>query len=137
MIRTLQKMGGIAALIQAATCVVGVALMFTLPGFAEDVEPIQRVAFLADNEAIMYMANLFVYVVAGVFLVVLALAVYERLKAGSPRGVRAPRRLSGGWLEGSMSRSVWLVSFRARRANAGRQAAVPPLTPRWRGGAER
>jgi hypothetical protein len=47
------------------------------------------------------MANLFVYVVAGVFLVVLALAVYERLKAGSPRGGRAPRRLSGGWLEGS------------------------------------
>jgi hypothetical protein len=83
MIPTLQKMGGIAALIQAATYVVGVALMFTLPGFAEDVEPIQRVAFLADNRAIPYLANLFIYVVAGIFLAVLALAVYERLEAGS------------------------------------------------------
>lgn len=83
MMKNLQKLGGIAALIQAATYVVGVVLMFTLSGFAEDVEPIQRVPFLAHNQAITYMANLFIYVVAGIFLVVLALALYERLKAAS------------------------------------------------------
>ena len=77
---TLQKMGGIAALIQAATYVVGVVLMFTLSGFAENVAPIQRVPILAHNQAITYIANLFIYVVAGIFLVVLALALYERLK---------------------------------------------------------
>ncbi len=90
MTNNLQKMGGVAALIQAATYVVSVALMFTLlaPGFAEDVEPIQKVAFLADNQAITYIWNLFIYVVAGVCLVVLALALYERLKAGSPAMVQ-------------------------------------------------
>jgi hypothetical protein len=42
------------------------------------------VAFLANNQAIMYAWSLIIYVVFGVFLVVLALALHERLKAGSP-----------------------------------------------------
>lgn len=86
MMKTLQKMAGIAALIEAATYVVGIALYFTLlaPSFAEDVAPVQRVALLTANQAITYRWNLIVYVVAGAFLVVLALALYERLKARSP-----------------------------------------------------
>jgi len=50
----LQKMGGVAALIMAATFVVGIALLFTLlvPAgyFAADVDPVQNAAFLADNQ---------------------------------------------------------------------------------------
>ena len=82
----LQKMGGVAALIEAATFVVGFALFFTLlaPYATGDVDPVQTVAFLADNQAILYVWNLIIYVLFGVFLVVLALALYERLKAGSP-----------------------------------------------------
>lgn len=84
----LQKMGGVAALVEAAAFVVGFALYFTLLASADygslDVDPVQNVAFLADNQAIMYTWNLIIYVVFGVFLVVLALALYERLKAGSP-----------------------------------------------------
>ncbi len=82
----LQKMGGVAALIEAATYVVGFVLLFTLlaPTFTGDVDPDRFVAFLADNQAIMYIWNLIIYVVNGIFLVVLALALHERLKAGSP-----------------------------------------------------
>jgi hypothetical protein len=84
----LQKMGGVAALIMAATFVVGIALLFTLlvPAgyFAADVDPVQNAAFLADNQTVMFVWYLTIYVVFGVFLVALALALYERLKAGSP-----------------------------------------------------
>lgn len=84
----LQKMGGMAALFAAATFVVGFALLFALlvPAgyFAADADPLQNAAFLADNQAIMYLWHLTIYVVFGVFLVVLTLALYERLKAGSP-----------------------------------------------------
>ncbi|MDQ3458696.1 MAG: DUF4386 domain-containing protein [Deinococcota bacterium] len=84
----LQKMGGVAALIMAATFVVGFVLLLTLlmPAgyFAADVDPIQNAAFLADNQAVLYVWYLTIYVVFGVFLVVSALALYERLKAGSP-----------------------------------------------------
>ena len=44
---------------------------------------LQSVAFLVDNQAIIHIWNIIIYVVFGVFLVVLALALYERLKAGS------------------------------------------------------
>jgi hypothetical protein len=85
---SLQKMGGVAALIMAATFVVGIALLFTLlvPAgyFAADVDPVQNAAFLADNQTVMFVWYLTIYVVFGVFLVALALALYERLKAGSP-----------------------------------------------------
>jgi hypothetical protein len=85
---SLQRIGGVAALMNAATFLVGFAIFFALlvPAgyFAADVDPIQNVAFLADNQAIMYLWYLTIYVVFGVFLVVLLLALYERLKAGSP-----------------------------------------------------
>ena len=82
----LQKMGGVAALIEAATYVVGLVLFAAVlaPYTIEDPDPGESVAFLADNQAIMYIWNLIIYVVNGVFLVVLALALHERLKVGSP-----------------------------------------------------
>ena len=87
-INGLQKVGGVAALIMAATFVMGIALLFTLlvPAgyFAADVDPVQNAAFLADNQTVMFVWYLTIYVVFGVFLVALALALYERLKAGSP-----------------------------------------------------
>jgi len=88
--KNLQKMGGVAALIEAATFVVGMWLFVTLqaPSAAGDLEPVQQVALLIDNQAITYIGNLFIYVVAGIFLVILALALYERLKVGSPAMVQ-------------------------------------------------
>ena len=84
--RKLQKIGGIAALVEAATFVVGFVLLFTVlaPIGAGNLDPVESVAFLADNQAVMYTFNLVIYVVFGAFLVVLALALNEHLKAGSP-----------------------------------------------------
>jgi len=81
-----QKMGGVAALIEAATFVVGFALAATLLATYTTGNPDagESVAFLADNQTIMYVWTVIIYVVFGVFLVVLSLALHERLKAGSP-----------------------------------------------------
>jgi hypothetical protein len=84
MMNNLQKMGGVAALIEATAYVVGLGLYGILLDSSAYVGPVQKVAFLRDNQAIIYTGNLLIYVVFGVFLVVLALALYERLKAGSP-----------------------------------------------------
>lgn len=84
----LQKMGGVSALIAAATFMFGFVLFFTLlipvGYFDTDTDPIEKVAFLVDNQSIMYLFNLIIYVVFGVMLVVLALALYERLKGRTP-----------------------------------------------------
>lgn len=47
------------------------------------VDPVQKVALLADNLVGMYISNQLIYVVFGIILVALALALYDRLKAGS------------------------------------------------------
>lgn len=84
----LQKMGGIAAMIEAATFVVGFALFFGLLNPADygslDGDPMRHVVFLVENAALMYAWNLIIYVIFGIFLVVLTLALNERLKADSP-----------------------------------------------------
>ena len=80
----LQKMGGVAALIQAAAYVVGLGLALTLLAPVLDASPEQYVAFLVDNLTLMHIWHLIIYLVAGVSLVVLALALHERFEAGSP-----------------------------------------------------
>jgi hypothetical protein len=86
--KSLQKMGGVAALIMAATWVVGFAVFLgvLVPAgyFDEGINAVEKVAILADNQSIASIGYLISFVAFGIFLVVLALALYERLKAGSP-----------------------------------------------------
>jgi hypothetical protein len=85
-----QKIGGIAALIGAATNLFAIVMFITLgpKGLGSD-HPGQVVAFLADNQAIMRVWYVVIYLVFGVSLILLSLALYERLKAGSPALVQA------------------------------------------------
>ena len=86
--KNLLKVGGIAALIGAATNLLGLGVFvaFLAPkGFgSEDLDPGQILALHADNMAIMRVYDQIMYLVFGVCLIFLALALYERLKAGSP-----------------------------------------------------
>ena len=83
--KTLQKFGGFAALVDAATYLVSMALLFTLltPMMAE-LDFNQFMAFFIENQTIVFIWHFTMYMVNGVFLVILALALYERFKSGSP-----------------------------------------------------
>ncbi|MBI2851011.1 MAG: DUF4386 family protein [Chloroflexi bacterium] len=87
MMSSFPKMGGVAALVQAATFVVGGALFLGVLGSAgfydAGIDPVQKVAILADNQAVAMVGYLTAFVAWGVFQVVLALALYERLKTGA------------------------------------------------------
>ena len=80
----LQKLGGIAALIEAALYVTGFGLFLTILDPSGYEGHVQKVTFLADKQVALYIANLLIYVVFGVVLVVLTLALHARLKDGSP-----------------------------------------------------
>ena len=84
MVVNLQKMGGISALIAAALYITGFALFLTVLDPSGYDGHVQRVAFLAENQVASYIANLLIYVVFGVVLVVLVLALHARLKSDSP-----------------------------------------------------
>ncbi|MGZ3489238.1 MAG: DUF4386 family protein [Isosphaeraceae bacterium] len=83
-----QKVGGIAALIGAVTIIVGAAVYATLlvpKGFgANDPDPSRIVALLAGNQATMRLWLEIIWLAFGASLIVLSLALHERLKAGSP-----------------------------------------------------
>ena len=80
--KNLQKMGGIAALYEAVAYVVAIVGFLLVVGWPDD--PVKQVAVLVDNQVSMHILYIIAYQVFAVFLVVLALALYERLKAGSP-----------------------------------------------------
>ncbi len=84
----LQKTGGVAALAMAATWVVGFAVLLgvlTPAGyFADGVTAVEMARIITDNQALASIGYLIPYVAWGILLVVLALALHDRLKAGAP-----------------------------------------------------
>jgi len=95
----LQKMGGIAALIGAATNLLALVVYITIlapTGYGSD-DPGQVVAFLANNQAFIRVWYLIIYLIFGVSMIFLALALYERLKADSPALAQAVITLGLIW----------------------------------------
>ncbi len=82
--KDLHRLGGIAALYEAAAYVVGIFFFLFILDYASIVEPADQVALLVANQVSMYLATLFIYIIFGIFLIILALALYERLKTGAP-----------------------------------------------------
>jgi hypothetical protein len=81
----LQKMGGIAAILEAviyitAFIIYGAVLVY--PPINAD--SVQELRFLTDNQLILSVMNLVIYVLFGVLLAVLVLAIHKRLKEFSP-----------------------------------------------------
>jgi hypothetical protein len=91
--KNLQKMGGIAALIGAATIILGAVVYATLlvpKGFgSNNPDPSRIVALLADNQATMRLWLQIIWLAFGACLIFLSLALHERLKAGSPELAQA------------------------------------------------
>ena len=81
--KNFQKIGGFAALFEAAALVAGMVFYLLVVDYVSVVDPVQKVALLVDNLVGMYISNQLIYVVFGIILVVLALALYDRLKGGS------------------------------------------------------
>ncbi len=95
--KTLQKFGGLAALYLAAAYLVGMIGFLMVVNVSGVADPVQQVALMADNLAFLYVMYLIVYVVWGIFMVVLSLALHERFKAGSPALVQVATTFGIFW----------------------------------------
>jgi hypothetical protein len=80
----LQKWGGIAALGHAAAYLVGLVLGLILMFPLLNAAPGQYLKFLAANQSLVYLWNLISYWGSAMTLVIMVLALYERLKGRSP-----------------------------------------------------
>ncbi|MHB8087857.1 MAG: hypothetical protein ACYDH2_06360 [Anaerolineaceae bacterium] len=81
--KNLQKMGGFAALLMAAAYVVMMLIFIVVLQYQTITDPAQKIALVVDQPNMFFLTNIFGYVFFGVFLVVLCLALYDRLKENS------------------------------------------------------
>ena len=79
-----QKAGGLAALYLAAAYLLAMPFFLLLVDYHSAVDPVAKVASLVNNHSAMQVMYLITYVVFGIALSILALALYERLKPAAP-----------------------------------------------------
>lgn len=80
--KALNKFGGFAAFYLAAAYLIGISLFLVVLDYPSIIDPAQKVALLVEKQMVIYGTNLLMYVFFGIFLVVLSLTLYERLKSG-------------------------------------------------------
>ena len=114
--KTLQKLGGFAALYLAVAYLIGMSLFLFILDYPGITDSVQKVALLVDKQWIIFSTNLLMYVFFGVFLIVLSLALYDRLKSRSPAILQVATAVGITWA-GSLIASGMI-------ANAGMPPAV-------------
>jgi hypothetical protein len=95
----LQKSGGIAAIFQAFAYVIGFAAMATVlnPGDVSSWTALEKLAYTLDRKMLFQLCNICIYVMFGIALVVLTLALHERLKAKAPHLMQIATALGLIW----------------------------------------
>ena len=80
----LQKFGGVAALCEAALYILAFVFFGAFWDYPISADDAQKLVFLANNQVIISIVNLTMYVIFGLFLAVLVLAVHQRMKCKAP-----------------------------------------------------
>ncbi|KAA0254305.1 MAG: hypothetical protein DPW18_12460 [Chloroflexi bacterium] len=82
--KTLQKSGGIAALYMAISHLVGIVIFIVVLDYLNITDPAQKLAMNVEKQTVIFSTNLLMYVFFGFALIVLSLALYDRMKSGAP-----------------------------------------------------
>jgi hypothetical protein len=93
----LRKSGGVAALVLAATYIVGFLLFAVVIDGSGYQGPDGKVRFLADNLQIMNFTMLLLYIVSGIAMVVLGLALHDRLRSHAGPGLQVASAFAIIW----------------------------------------
>lgn len=126
--KTLQKSGGFAALYLAFAYLIGLVLFIVVLDYPSITDPAQKVALLVEKQMVIFSTNLLMYVFFGVILVVLTLALHDRLKAGAPALMQAATALgiiwAGSLVAGGMVSNAGIAPTIALYATDPAQAAL-------------
>ena len=92
-----QKVGGFAALYLAAAYLVAMPYFLVFVKYQSVADPAEKVALLVGNHDSMRVMHLVTYVIFGIVLAVLALALHARLKDGAPALTQAATAVGLIW----------------------------------------
>ena len=126
--KTLQKFGGFAALYMAAAHLIGLVLFLAVLDYLSITDPAQKVALNVDKQMVIFSTNLLMYVFFGFFLIVLSLALYDRLKSGAPAIMQVATAIgviwAGSLIASGMVANAGLATVVALFAKDAAQAAL-------------
>ena len=82
--KTLQKFAGFAALYMAISHLIGIVIFIVILDILSITDPAQKLAMNIENQTVVFSTNLLMYVFFGFALIVISLALYDRMKPGAP-----------------------------------------------------
>jgi len=115
--KTLQKFGGFAALFMAVSHLIGLVIFIAVLDYINITGAAQKLALNVEKQAVIFSTNLLMYVFFGLALIVLSLALYNRMKSGAPALAQVSAAIGIVWA-GSLIAS-------GMAANAGLAVVVP------------
>lgn len=95
--KSLQKSGGIAALYMAISHLIGIVLFLVVLEYLSISDPLQKVTLNVEKHMLIFSTNLLMYVFFGFALIVLSLALYDRLKSASPALMQVATAIGITW----------------------------------------
>ena len=126
--KTLQKFGGIAALYMAIAHLIGIVIFLVVLDYLSITDPAQKVALTVEKQTVIFSTNLLMYVFFGFFLIVLSLALYDRLKSSAPAIMQVATAIgivwAGSLIASGMAANAGLATIVALYAKDPTQAVV-------------
>ena len=126
--KTLQKSGGYAALYMAISHLIGIVIFLVVLDYLSITDPAQRVALNVEKQTVIFSTNLLMYVFFGFALIVLSLALYERMKSGTPALMQVATAIgiiwAGSLIASGMAANAGLTTIVALYAKDPTQAVL-------------
>ena len=126
--KTLQKFGGIAALYMAISHLIGIVIFIVILDVLSITDPAQKLAMNIERQAVIFSTNLLMYVFFGFALIVLSLALYDRMKSGAPVLMQVATAIgivwAGSLIASGMAANAGLATIVALYAKDPTQAAL-------------
>jgi hypothetical protein len=126
--KTLQKSGGIAALYMAISHLIGLVIFIVVLDYINITDPMQKLAMNIEKQSVIFSTNLLMYVFFGFALIVLSLALYDRMKSGAPALMQVATAIgiiwAGSLIASGMAANAGLSTLVALYAKDPTQAAL-------------
>jgi hypothetical protein len=126
--KTLQRSGGIAALYMAISHLIGLVIFIVVLDYINIADPMQKLAMNVEKQSVIFSTNLLMYVFFGFALIVLSLALYDRMKSGAPALMQVATAIgivwAGSLIASGMAANAGLTTVVALYAKDPTQAAL-------------
>jgi len=126
--KTLQKVGGFSALFMAISHLIGIVIFIGVLDYINITDPAQKLALNVEKQTVIFSTNLLMYVFFGFTLVVLSLALHDRIKIGAPALMQAATAIgiiwAGSLIASGMVANAGLASVAALYAKDSAQAVL-------------